>query len=211
MISFYYKSNILKILSPFRVFNNMFNLGMFIINRIPLTYLPKIRGRIFIRNHGNIRFGQNVKINSGKKYNIIGGDRRTNIMIGKHANCYIGSNVGISNSTIVCRNSIIIEDNVLIGGGCRIYDTDFHSITYTKRLDPFLRGIPDSDVKTCPIIIKTNAWVGAHSIVLKGVTIGEKSIVGAGSVVSKDIPSNEIWSGNPARFIRKLKKLHSGT
>ena len=58
---------------------------------------------------------------------------------------------------------------------------------------------------TSPVIIKDGAFIGAHSIILKGVIIGEKSIVGAGSVVTKSIPDGEIWAGNPAKFIRKIE------
>lgn len=89
-----------------------------------------------------------------------------------------------------------------IGGGVCIYDTDFHS------LDPILRNSAE-DIKfrkTKAILIKENAFIGAHSIILKGVTIGKNSIVGAGSVVTKSIPDNQIWAGNPARFIKNINE-----
>lgn len=57
---------------------------------------------------------------------------------------------------------------------------------------------------SAPVIIEDNAFIGARSIILKGVTIGANSIIGAGSVVTKSIPANEIWAGNPAKFIRKI-------
>jgi acetyltransferase-like isoleucine patch superfamily enzyme len=63
---------------------------------------------------------------------------------------------------------------------------------------------------TKPVVIRDGAFIGAHTIVLKGVTIGERSVVGAGSVVTKDIPDGEIWAGNPARFIRKLDACSGG-
>lgn len=56
-----------------------------------------------------------------------------------------------------------------------------------------------------PVVIKNGVFIGANSIILKGVTIGEKAIVGAGSVVTRSIPDGEIWAGNPAKFIRKIK------
>lgn len=62
----------------------------------------------------------------------------------------------------------------------------------------------DPGIKSKPILIKEGAFIGAHSIVLKGVTIGKYSVIGAGSVITKDIPDNEVWAGNPARFIKKL-------
>lgn len=79
-----------------------------------------------------------------------------------------------------------------------IYDNDFHSISYTERING------DKNIKAAPVIIQDSAFIGAHSIILKGVTIGARSVVGAGSVVAKSIPSDEVWAGNPARFIRKL-------
>lgn len=62
----------------------------------------------------------------------------------------------------------------------------------------------DPGIKSKPILIKEGAFIGAHAIVLKGVTIGKYSVIGAGSVITKDIPDNEVWAGNPARFIKKL-------
>jgi acetyltransferase-like isoleucine patch superfamily enzyme len=111
----------------------------------------------------------------------------------------LGNDVGVSNSVFYAWKSIILEDEVMIGGGCQIYDTDFHSILYEDRI---LKG--DKKVKTAPVLIKKGAFIGASSIILKGVTIGERSVVAAGSVVTKSIPSDEVWGGNPARFIRKL-------
>lgn len=104
---------------------------------------------------------------------------------------------GISNTAIVCHNKIIIGKNVFIGGDCKIYDTDFHSINFNKRISEV-----DDDINTAPIHIKNGSFIGAGTIILKGVTIGERSIIGAGSVVTKDIPDNEIWAGNRVKFIK---------
>ena len=107
--------------------------------------------------------------------------------------------VGISNSTIICSTRIKIEDNVLIGNGCKIWDTDFHS------LDSKIRGTQgDSvDTKRESIKIKKNAFIGGGTSILKGVIIGEKSIIATGSIVTKSVPDGEIWGGNPAKFIKK--------
>lgn len=110
----------------------------------------------------------------------------------------IGDDSGLSNIHITVRESVIIGKNVYIGSGCKVYDNDFHSINFEERING------DKTVKVAPIIIKDGAFIGAHSIILKGVTIGEKSVIGAGSVVTKSIPDSEIWAGNPARFIKKL-------
>lgn len=92
-----------------------------------------------------------------------------------------------------------IGKNVNIGSGCMIYDNDFHSLDYNERIHG------DKNINVAPIVIEDGAFIGAHSIILKGVTIGLHSVVGAGSVVTKSIPADEIWGGNPARFIKKLE------
>ena len=107
----------------------------------------------------------------------------------------IGNNVGISGSTINATTRVYIGDNVLIGSGCLITDTDSHPLSPVdreKKIDP----------KSKPISIERNVFIGARSIILKGVTIGEGSVVGAGSVVSKNIPPYSIIAGNPAQIVK---------
>ena len=118
-----------------------------------------------------------------------------------NAELKIGDNVALSNSAIYCSTKITIEEDVFIGGDCKVYDTDFHSIQYNERL-----AVPEIGKVTAPVHIKKGVLLGTGSIVLKGVTIGEKSVIGAGSVVSKDIPANEVWAGNPIAFIKKINQ-----
>ena len=122
--------------------------------------------------------------------------------MGKNAKLVIGDNVGMSFVTIACFNQIFIGNNVKIGGDVIIYDADFHSLNANKRT-----AIPEikQNIKTKPVHISNNAFIGAHSILLKGCSIGENSIVGAGSVVTRKIPANQIWGGNPAVFIKEIK------
>ena len=171
----------------------------FKLNNVNFSKKYTINGLLSIKNKGRLTIKNNFRCNSGVKFNPIGGDIICRLIVHKKANLTIGENVGISNSTIVATNSIIIEDNVLIGGGCKIWDTDFHSI------DPLIRKDNDNDIKSVPIKISSNAFIGAGTIILKGVVIGENSIIGAGSVVSKNIPKNQIWAGNPAKFIKAVK------
>jgi acetyltransferase-like isoleucine patch superfamily enzyme len=165
----------------------------------------KINGRLKLKNKGLILLGSNLTINSGRNHNIIGGDTRTNIIVRDGAIFEIGDFSGISNSTFVCTRKIHIGDRVLIGGSCKFYDTDFHSLELESRMSPYVNSSPDENIKSSGIIVKYGAWIGGSSIILKGVTIGTHSIIGAGSVVSKDIPDHEIWAGNPIKFIRKIK------
>ena len=161
----------------------------------------RIRGRIFIENRGGkILLGDDVIINSKYRNNPIGGDTFTSIVAERDAVIRIGNHVGLSNSAFFSKLSITIEDNVMIGGSCRFYDTDFHSVRPSERT----LETEDHDIASKPILIRSGSFFGAHTIILKGVTIGRNCVVGAGSVVTKDIPDNEIWAGNPARLIRKL-------
>ncbi|NLW19653.1 MAG: acyltransferase [Candidatus Cloacimonetes bacterium] len=161
----------------------------FVLNGIP-----------WVRNYGKIIIGDGFVCNSGKKQNPIGGDTVLRLAVYENAIVRIGNQVGISNSTLVCKESITIGDKVLIGGGCKIWDTNFHSLDFESRTSS-----KDTNVKSAPIVIEDGAFVGGSSLIMKGVTIGRHSIVAAGSVVTKDIPPNEIWGGNPAKFIRKLE------
>lgn len=178
------------------------NEKFFFKNKVLFKRSFNIRGQIYFLNLGEIVIGENFTANSGEEFNLIGGDTILRLItFTKQAKIILGDNIGISNSTLVAWNSITIENNVLIGGGVKIWDTDFHS------LDPTIRVNTTSfqnDVNTRPVLIKENAFIGALSIILKGVTIGRNSIIGAGSVVTKDIPDNVIAAGNPCKVIKAL-------
>lgn len=158
-----------------------------------------INGNILLSDTINLQIGDNVKINSGF-INPVGNEVCTSFSTVDNARINIGNNVGMSNATLYARAGINIEDDVIIGGGCRIYDTDFHPIPYEYRVKNLKQEIVSKVVT-----VKKGAFIGAHTVILKGVEIGEKSVIGAGSVVTKSIPAGEIWAGNPARFIRKIQ------
>lgn len=157
-------------------------------------------GLIFIRGTGTLLIGDNVTITSCRETNPIGGDIKTIFHAKGKGKITIGNNVGISNAAIIAQEFITIGDDVLIGGGCKLYDHDFHSIHYENRMKH-----PDPDVRSSPISIRQGAFIGAHSIILKGVTIGKHSVIGAASVVTKSVPDGEVWAGNPASFIKKIE------
>lgn len=160
---------------------------------------PQVNGRmVFYSLKGAIHFGENVQINSGYKYAPAGGAGKTIIYAKPGAKIWIGNNTGISNTCIYSAEDIYIGDGVMIGASCGIYDTDYHS------LNPQQRGKANEQAKTARVRIMNHAFIGTHSLILKGVTIGENSIIAAGSVVTKDVPPNQIWGGNPAKFIKDL-------
>ena len=159
---------------------------------------PQINGKLRIFGRGKIFLGKNVKINSSVSSNPTGGNIYTILSVDPGAVLEIGNGSGLSNCAIVAKKHIKIGESVKIGTSVKIYDSDFHS------KDSFERNF-GADIPECKeIYIKNGAFIGGHSIILKGVTIGENSIVGAGSVVTKDIPDNEIWGGNPAKKIKKI-------
>jgi acetyltransferase-like isoleucine patch superfamily enzyme len=147
---------------------------------------------------GKFKVANDLHLNNDNYYNVIGRQQKCCFVVGNNAVLQVGNRVGISCSTIVCKDRIEIGDHVHIGGNCEIYDSDFHDLDYSKRIQ-----VPEdyTTVKTSPIVIMRNAFIGAHSTILKGVTIGEGAIIGACSVVTKDIPPYEIWAGNPVKFI----------
>ena len=112
-----------------------------------------------------------------------------NIIIGK--NVFIGCNTEFNIS-----DRISIGDNCLIASNCKFIDHDhgFNDLNKPIRLQ---------ESKLSPIIIENNVWIGTNCIILKGVTIGSSSIIGAGSVVTKNVPPNEIWCGAPASQKKK--------
>ena len=122
----------------------------------------------------------------------------------------IGNNVFIGqNSLIGSASKIEIGDHVLISFDCIIQDSDTHHIDPKKRKNDTIdwmhgkknwEGIP-----TSPIRIENDAWIGARSIILKGVVIGEGAVVGAGSCVTKDVLPFTVVAGNPAKFIKNIE------
>lgn len=161
-----------------------------------------VNGKIFLRNKGSISIGKHVVINSNGDFNPIGGDDICRIVTEEQGHIRIGDHVGISNSTIYAKKEIIIDEYVNIGGGCKIWDTDFHSLDYIKRQQDREDPNKDDYIRNEMVHIKRHAFIGGGSIILKGVVIGEQAIVAAGSVVTKSIPDYEIWGGNPAKKIR---------
>jgi acetyltransferase-like isoleucine patch superfamily enzyme len=110
----------------------------------------------------------------------------------------IGDDVGISGSTISADTVITIGNRVLIGTGCIISDTDAHPIKAEDRTDP-------TKTLSKPIIIDDDVFIGARSIILKGVKVGKGSVVGAGSVVTKDVSPFCIVAGNPAKIVKRME------
>lgn len=167
-----------------------------------VDYTPDIvfRGRSTLLLRGHVKFGKQFTLQSGPLYSFDGGSR-CKIDVAKDAQLVIGDYSGISNTTISCKKVIRIGSYVNIGGQCIIMDSNHHSLNWEDRMD----HIKDkANTKASPIYIGDYVFIGARCIICKGVSIGEKSIVAAGSVVTTNIPEGEMWGGNPAQFIKKI-------
>ena len=147
-----------------------------------------------VRMSKNSRFeiGKSCKFRSSQASNLIGLNRRCTIYVHQNASLTIGHNCGFSSTSIGCFEAISIGNNVRVGANTTITDSDWHA----------------SDSRTHgpkPVRIGNDVWVGANVMILKGVCIGNNVIIGAGSVVSTDIPDNCIAVGNPCRVKRQIK------
>lgn len=146
-----------------------------------------------------IVLGNNIKINNSLYSNQIGYNTPC-ILRAENGNIVIGDNVGMSQTAIIASGANVkIGNHTLLGGGVKIYTSDFHSINYEYRMS---FSIDKQHRKNCPITIGNDCFIGAGSIILKGVTVGDRTVIGAGSVVTKDIPSDCIAGGNPCRVLR---------
>ena len=119
-------------------------------------------------------------------------------------NCNICSHCFIENDVVV-GNNVTIKCGVQLWDGLRIEDDVFigPNVSFTNDKYPRSKQYPESFEKT---IIKKGASIGAGSVVVCGVEIGEYALIGSGSVVTKNIPAGELWVGNPAKFVRKIEE-----
>ena len=121
--------------------------------------------------------------------------------ISENSQIIIGNETGISGGTICASKSITIGDKCLIGANVTIVDTDFHTINSNGRhTDKYI-----DNVNVRPVFIADNVFIGTGAIILKGVNIGENSVIAAHSVVTKSIPANVIAGGNPAVVLKVIK------
>lgn len=148
----------------------------------------------------DVKLGKNVKIFSF--VNLYGCEIGDNTKIGTFVEvqkkAFIGRNCKISSHTFICEG-VHIEDDVFIG----------HNVTFINDLYPRAatsegRLQTDEDWEVVPTLVKKGASIGSSATILAGVTIGEKAIVGAGAVVTKDVPPYSVVAGNPARILRKI-------
>ena len=145
-------------------------------------------------NAGTIKIGHACTLRSLSTSNLIGINRPCILSaLSPESVLTIGNGCGFSGAVIGCFKSITIGDNVKCGANTLITDGDWHP-------EDSRSGEPRS------VVIGNNVWLGVNVTVLKGVTIGDNSVIGAGSVVVKEIPGNVVAAGNPCKIIKYLKK-----
>lgn len=152
--------------------------------------------RFYVRPGSHVRIGAACRFRSGPQSSFAGVYRACTLTtLYPQASIEIGERCGLSGNVIVAANSIRIGDDCLLGANAVIMDTDWHNSDPSKR---------NTAGPTSPVIIGRNVWIGMNAIVLKGVVIGDNSVIAAGSVVTKSIPANAVAGGVPARVIRQL-------
>lgn len=153
-------------------------------------------------NNSKIVIRENVRLMSLSEFTALGVNHVCVIRtLAENAEILIKNNAGMSGVVICCASRIEIGERVMLGANVMITDTDFHSLDWRKR---WTQNDVDYAGKA-PIIIEDDVFIGMNSCILKNVRIGEKSVIGANSVVTKDIPPYSIAAGNPARVIGRVQ------
>ena len=156
----------------------------------------------------SLRISQNAEVKIGKNCTIVSNNNRAGITVFTKfkitalfgSKIYIGENVSFNGTSLSCRtSSISIGSGTIIGPNVIIVDSDFHGIYPAINRENNLDYASDRPVK-----IGDNVWIGMNTVILKGVNIGENSVIAAGSIVKNDIPSNCLAAGNPAKKIKDL-------
>ena len=171
----------------------------------------------------NVEFGEGFYCESAQIFRKLVSTKPHAVVIGKHVSCYAGCSFAIGEEgrctigdfTLLNGALIMAEEKIDIGSHCLISwnvgiaDSDFHPLEPARRiidaqaLAPYFKGRPPRPkLKTAPVKIGTNVWIGMNAVILKGVTIGDNSVVAAGAVVTKSIAPNTIVAGNPAVVVK---------
>jgi acetyltransferase-like isoleucine patch superfamily enzyme len=184
---------------------------MFWINGVSVGKNMKVYNRFYLSKHkdAKVNIGDSFVFTSGEAFNPLSRNIRGGMyLLFPTSEITIGNDTGISSSCLRCNERITIGNRVKIGADCIIMDTDGHNLDYRVRSSKEMIGMYCKDAITAvssPITIEDDVLIGTRCIILKGVTIGARSVIGSDSVVTKSIPKDCIAAGNPCRVIRKIQ------
>jgi acetyltransferase-like isoleucine patch superfamily enzyme len=155
----------------------------------------------FCRIAPDVKLGRDVKVFAFVNLYgcTIGDNSKIGTFVEIQKNSIIGRNVKVSSHTFICEG-VHIDDNVFIG-----HNVSFINDKYPRSANPNGQLQTEADWRVVPTRVKRGASIGTSATILCGVTIGENAIVGAGSVVTRDVPDNAVVAGNPARIMRKVE------
>ena len=146
-----------------------------------------------------ISLGSGVALDSAIRSNRLGGFSPCVLRtVTPTARIHLGDRVGLSNSVIVAGNTIEIGQDTILGSGVMILDNDFHV------MGTGFSWVSECSTNSKPIKIGRGCFIGSRSMILKGVTLGDRAVIGAGAVVTKDVPAYSVAAGNPARIVRTI-------
>jgi len=174
----------------------------------------------------NIEFGDGFYCESAQVFKKLVSKKPGAVVFGKHVSCYAGCSFAIGENgkctvgdfTLLNGALVMAEERIDIGSYCLvswnvgIADSDFHPLEPAQRLidaqalAPYFKDRPPRpQLKTAPVKIGNNVWIGMGAVILKGVTIGDNSVVAAGAIVTRSVPANTIVAGNPAAAVKKFE------
>ena len=159
----------------------------------------RIYGLPIIQRHRRSRIviGDGLQMRSGVRTNPLGPYRPVTLSTRRPGSqLVVGERLAITGGTICADKRIQIGDRVSVGANCIIVDTDFHPIPLDER-----RANPNVGT-AAPVVIEDDVLIGMNSLILKGVRLGKGCVIGAGSVVTRDVPPGAVVAGNPARLVR---------
>lgn len=169
-----------------------------------------------VYNSCHLRISRGSRVTIGNDFTLTSGDginplcrvQKAMIYTEPNATIAIGHSTGMSSPCMWAKESITIGNHVKIGGDCILIDTDCHNLDWRIRCSSEMaddgRKLDHVMAKSAPIVIGDKVMIGARVIILKGVHIGDGSVIAAGSVVTKDVPANVVAGGNPCKVLKKL-------
>jgi len=179
------KNIIIKIISFFSLLRYRLKLG----NKLKIGKNVVANFRLVIRGKGSVMIGDNVNLWAHKEKTEL-------FTFCDEAKIIIGNGSRLNGSVLQARESVVVGENCLIGSGI-IMDNDFHHVDVNKRFSKV-------NIPTAPVIVGKNVWLSGQSAILKGVNVGDNSVVGFRAVVAKNVDENVVVVGNPAKVVREL-------